>query len=104
MRKIITLSLLILPISCFAQETKNTDMVDSLINGTIKVVTDVKNDSLVKVISNDLYNGTGVVYSDVKELTVNIYNTIKEDVVKQTPESYNILKDKLTRCLEIINE
>ena len=104
MRKIITLTLLILSISCFSQETKNIDIVDSLINGTIKVVTDVKNDSLVKVISNDLYNGTGVVYNDVKELTVNVYNTIKEDVVKQTPESYNVFKDKLTKCLEIINE
>lgn len=104
MRKIITLALLILSISCFSQETKNIDIVDSLINGTIKVVTDVKNDSLVKVISNDLYNGTGVVYNDVKELTVNVYNTIKEDVVKQTPESYNVFKDKLTKCLEIINE
>ena len=59
---------------------------------------------IVKVISNDLYNGTGVVYNDVKELTVNVYNTIKEDVVKQTPENYNIAKDKLSRCLEIINE
>lgn len=104
MRKIITISLLILSISCFAQETKNADMIDSLINGTIKAVTDAKNDSLVAVISNDLYNGTGVVYNDVKELTVNVYNTIKEDVIKQTPESYNIFKDKLTRCLEIINE
>ena len=44
------------------------------------------------------------IYNDIKELTVNVYNTIKEDVVKQTPESYNILKDKLSRCLEIINE
>ena len=104
MRKIITLALLILSISCFAQETKNTGVIDSLINGTIKAVSDAKNDSLVDVISNDLYNGTGVVYNDVKELTVNVYNTIKEDVVKQTPESYNILKDKLTKCLEIINE
>jgi hypothetical protein len=104
MRKIITLTLLIVSISCFGQETKNTDIVDSLINGTIKVVTDVKNDSLVKVISNDLYNGTGVVYNDVKELTVNVYNTFKEDVVKQTPENYNVFKDKLTKCLEIINE
>jgi hypothetical protein len=104
MRKIITLTLLILSISCFAQETKNVGIVDSLINGTIKAVTDAKNDSLVDVISNDLCNGTGIVYNDVKELTVNVYSTIKEDVVKQTPEKYNVFKDKLSRCLEIINE
>lgn len=104
MRKIITISLLTLSISCFAQETNNTNIIDSLINGTIKSVSDAKNDSLVDVISNDLYNGTGVVYNDVKELTVNVYNTIKEDVVKQTPESYNVFKDKLSRCLEILNE